>query len=126
MNLQNIVVKVVHMELVEENNYDKFNPDDSTFAKDEVAKVTLRQEGAAPFKSLSILGTVPAGAPNPFVLGQRLAITIDADAVPAVHEQPPAQPRDEAVSPCEQFDRDVMGVGTETMPVAPVPEEVNF
>lgn len=112
MNLQNIVVRVTEMAIGTAYNFE-------THADDESAKVVLSLEKGQGIASLNLYVNMAPGAPNPFTLGQRLAITIDA--VPALHEPPPATPpRDEAVGLGEQFDRDVIP------PPAPVPEEVTF
>ena len=124
MNLQNIVVRVTEMSIG--TTYDV-----NVHADVEVASVVLGLEKGpgAPLESLRMYVQMAPGAPNPFTLGQRLAITIDAAAVPAVHKQPPAPPvtavadeeppalTDQVVWLGEQLDRDVL---------APVPEEVTF
>ena len=104
MNLQNIVVRVSKMELEPETNYDTYDPTTSKFGTQEVTKVQLFQEKGGPFRALGIFATVPADAPNPFTLGQRLTITIDA-----VDDIPPAI-TDQVVGLGERFDRDVVGV----------------
>ena len=114
MNLQNIVVRVNEMSIGSTYDFEVL--------KDvEVAKVVLGLEkgNGCPLASLNMYVQLRAGAPNPFTLGQRLAITIDVETAPALHEAPPpTQPPvdDEAPAVTDQvvglgdwFDRDVVG-----------------
>lgn len=108
-NLQNIVVFVREMSI--DTVYD-FN----THADRETAKVVLDLEKGQPHLAhLAAYITLLPGVPNPFTLGQRLRIAIDAEHAPAAHEQGVPirveigdEARDEAIGLGVQFDRDVV------------------
>ena len=107
MNLQRIVVRVTEMSIGTTYSGDK-----------EVAKVTfgLEKGQALGLESLHIYAALDAGVPNPFTLGQRLAVTIDAEHVPALlAEQPEVPPATASAEPAEAVDDEAPAITDEVV-----------
>lgn len=102
MNLLKIVVRVTEMSVSRTYNY-------RTHGETEVYKVRLTEDtGEVAVASLHLFIDFPVGAPNSFRIGQRVALTIDAEAVPAVPLVSPSVSQGGAEAP---LSKDVIAIG---------------
>lgn len=83
--MRDIPVRVIEMKFEKERDYAT-----EGFPETEVVKVLFHSDGvSSPFHSLVILSTLPTNAINPFVLGQRLVLSLDHPTSRTVEALPP-------------------------------------
>lgn len=81
MQLHTIAVQVRDMRLERETDYASGT---FPYPKIDVTKIVMSREREdetpGPFSNVALFVSIPAGAPNPFTLGQRLTLSLDPDA----------------------------------------------